>query len=55
MIPKESNRHNKNESRGVKYYVKYADIIDPNIPPMATNDHAYTCNSLLPLIGSLRD
>ena len=42
VIPNESNTHNKNESRGVKYYVKYADIIDPNIPPIATNDHAYT-------------
>ncbi len=40
VIPKESNKHNKNESRGVKYCVKYADIIDPNMPPMATKDQA---------------
>jgi hypothetical protein len=40
VIPKESNRHNKNDSRGLKYCVKYADIIDPHIPPIATSDQA---------------
>jgi len=40
VIAKESNRHNRKESRGVRYCVKYADNIEPNIPPIATNDQA---------------
>ena len=42
VIPNDRNRQRIKESLGVKYSVKKAENIEPQIPPIATSDQAYT-------------
>ena len=40
VIHKDKTRQSKKECLGVRYSVKNADNIDPQIPPIATRDQA---------------